>query len=147
MNRSLIVGTAALLLASGAALAQTTTSQTRTTVTQTSPTWKYTTRPAADTAPAVAHRDLVPLDTALPVAPLTTTVDPLTTTVEQRTVAPDGTVTKREETTYNRSGGVPEGRIITTTTYPPAYATTVTRTAYPPAEGTTVTKTTTTVTQ
>jgi hypothetical protein len=105
MNHLLLAGAMALVLTTGAAVAQTTSSETTTIVT-----------------PAPAARPI-------PVAPLIVAPPPgtLSVTRTQQINAPDGSQTDKTETTYRNTNGVADDTTTKTITYPaPVAATTST---------------------
>jgi len=95
MNRLVIIGSMALLMPTGVALAQTTSSESSTTVT-----------PSLAAPPAGT----------------------LSTTRTQKSIGPDGTQTRTNESTYRNSDGVADDTVRTTTTPPPAPVTTTRKT-------------------
>jgi len=100
MNKLLLAATAALLMGTGVAFAQTTTTTESTTTVTPSP--------------------AVPLLVAPPVGTLAVTDT-------QRSIAPDGTTTEKTETTYRNPAGVADESVTRTTTIPaPAIASTTT---------------------
>ncbi len=94
MNKLLMVGAAMFLMATGAAMAQSTTSQTTTTVT-----------PSVPAPPPGTFSE----------------------SRSQKTIGPDGTQTRSNETTYRDGSGVANDSVSRTTTYPPPPSVTTTR--------------------